>query len=225
MGRRRPLTSAKCLVEGTIDMLEQQAWQNLMIAMGFAANQETYQQLLAAYSETHRHYHNQSHIQACLQQLTECSQLIHHPHWVELALWFHDAIYKTRKSDNEQQSAQWAQHFIQQAGGDSTLAQSVYGAIMATKHHTQSKDALSRWVVDIDLSILGQNEENYMLFESNIRKEYFWVPKIIYQYKRKAILNAFLQRVRIYSNDYYHDKLDQQARHNMNKALANLRYI
>ena len=58
--------------------------------------------LLARYSEPHRRYHTLQHLAECFAAFDEIADLAQHPADVELALWFHDAIYDTRRSDNEQ---------------------------------------------------------------------------------------------------------------------------
>ena len=49
-------------------------------------------------------------------------------------------------------------------------------------------------VVDIDLSILGRNRQDYDLFEERVRKEYKWVPGPLYRRKRIEVLESFLKR-------------------------------
>src|SRR5262245_59080574 len=57
------------------------------------------------YSESHRHSHTIRHIEECLNEFDAVRHLATQPVAVELAIWFHDAIYDTHASDNEEQSA------------------------------------------------------------------------------------------------------------------------
>ena len=90
---------------------------------------------------------------------------------------------------------------------------------MATLHTSRCESRDEQLIVDIDLSILGCPEAVYEDFERNVRKEYKWVPGFIYRKKRKEILNSFLDRDRIYVNDFFFEKFEQQARINIQKAL------
>src|SRR5678809_692845 len=64
-----------------------------------------YEQLTDAYAEPHRCYHTQQHIAECLEEFDEARHLARDPVAIELALWFHDAVYNPRAADNEEQSA------------------------------------------------------------------------------------------------------------------------
>ena len=61
--------------------------------------------LLERYSEPGRHYHDARHVLACLQALDRYPGRIHNSNAIELAIWYHDAIYDPRASDNEARSA------------------------------------------------------------------------------------------------------------------------
>ena len=56
------------------------------------------------YQEAHRHYHNGHHIVVCLQAYDDAAVAIGADDAVEMALWFHDAIYTPGASDNEARS-------------------------------------------------------------------------------------------------------------------------
>ena len=80
--------------------------------LGIAPHADIYARLAATYREPHRHYHTAAHISACLDELDGARELASFPFEVEAALWFHDAVYDTRASDNEERSAQWAAAFF-----------------------------------------------------------------------------------------------------------------
>lgn len=78
-------------------------------------------------------------------------------------------------------------------------------------------------VVDIDLSILGRDAPRYDEFEQRVRKEYRWVPLVLYRRKRIEILESFLKRPRIYGTDHFHARYEEQARRNLQRAIQTLR--
>ena len=67
--------------------------------------QEVFDELDHCYSEAHRHYHNWSHISSCLNEWESARFMSVHPGALEMALWFHDAVYAPGAPDNEQLSA------------------------------------------------------------------------------------------------------------------------
>lgn len=197
-------------------------WLDLMSNFGFDMNKDTYSALEKSYSEKHRHYHNTSHITAVLKSLNESKVLTNHANELELALWFHDAIYKPLSSTNELDSANWAADFLKQNKADEDTINKVYQLIMATLHDCTPKESDDKLIVDIDLAILGSSKDVYDHFEKGVRKEYKFVPMALYSKKRKEILESFLSRERIYSHDYFYDKLEQSARDNIRGAIQSL---
>lgn len=67
-------------------------------------------------SEPHRKYHTLRDLDECCEKLDEVRALAQHPAEVELALWFHDAIYDVKRRDNEKKSADWARASALAAG-------------------------------------------------------------------------------------------------------------
>ncbi|WP_063890921.1 hypothetical protein [Thalassomonas viridans] len=202
--------------------MNESGWTELMASIGFAANMETYQALLASYSEKHRHYHNVSHIQAVLGHLQQSRHLAADYHAIAIALWFHDAVYKVFSATNELDSADWAVKFLAENGASQAFSERVHALIMATVHDAAPSDNDEKLMVDIDLSILGSSPQTYALFESGVRKEYKLVPDFIYKKKRKAILSRFLERESIYSHEHFYQQLEASARANISKAIQNL---
>lgn len=194
-----------------------------MTAFGLAENRLTYDALIKAYAEKHRAYHTFDHIAACLRHFDAVKDQIDHPLEVELALWFHDAIYKPFSSSNEKDSAIWAQEFFElNAYEDDEVVDRIFDLIMVTEHSGATKTRDEELMIDIDLSILGTAPEIYDQFEKNVRFEYKRVPGFMFRKKRKEILAEFLERDRIYHDPYFYDKLEEQARINLASAIKTL---
>ena len=142
---------------------------------------------------------------------------------VELALWFHDAVYQPQSITNEVDSANWAQHFLESCGATQEHSQRIYNHIIATKHDPQKLSKDSSFVVDIDLSILGRSQQKYQQFEQNIYLEYSWMPQPIFCRRRIEILEYFLMKSSIYNTEYFRGRYEKQARSNLLGAIEVLR--
>ena len=195
-------------------------WQTLMQSWGISPNEDVYQMLFEAYSEKHRRYHTVEHISATLRHLDDVVDLADSANEIEMALWFHDAVYKTVSSTNELDSAALVLDFLSSNGVSIAITDRVYKLVMATDHRMKAKGNDQLLIVDIDLSILGANELVFSQFEKNVRYEYRHVPNFLYSRKRKEILANFLQRDRIYQHDFFHEKLEKQARINLESAIG-----
>lgn len=193
-----------------------------MERLGFAGNKATFQKLLSHYSQKQRSYHNTHHIQSVLEHLEQAQHLADDADAIELALWFHDAIYKIFSSTNERDSADWAVAFIRDNNGGDGLAKKVHALIMATLHNGKPVGHDEQLMVDIDLSVLGCAPKMYAQFELWIRQEYRLIPRPIYNKKRKAILQGFLDRECIYAHPYFYEKLEGNARVNLSTAIVSL---
>lgn len=202
--------------------MNQDRWLMLMRSLALAPSLDIYEQLSRAYCETHRFYHTNEHINAMLKHFDHVLPMAEHPAEVELAIWFHDAIYKPLSSTNERDSAEWVKAFLISAGASENVVYRVYDLVMATMHNVELVGNDQHLIVDIDLAILGASETDYDVFERNVRKEYKWVPFFLYKKKRKEVLLSFLDRQRIYTLDYFYNKFEDVARSNLERAIAQL---
>jgi predicted metal-dependent HD superfamily phosphohydrolase len=78
-------------------------------------------------------------------------------------------------------------------------------------------------MVDVDLSILGRDEERFLEYEEQIQLEYAWVPKTVFVAKRLEVLGGFVARERIFSTEYFHARYERQARWNLAASINRLR--
>lgn len=176
--------------------------------------------MLARYGEPHRAYHTLQHLGECLQYFESLQLLPDHPAEVEIALWFHDAIYELRSSRNEADSAAWAYNALIAAGTLQASASRVRDLVLVTKHTGQPSSMDEHVLVDIDLSILGAPEKRFAEYEAQIRNEYAFVPDSLFKPKRREILTSFLARPAIYSTPDMHKQLERRARANLTQAVS-----
>jgi predicted metal-dependent HD superfamily phosphohydrolase len=196
-----------------------QVWRQVTTAVD---PQLVYQELVSRYSGPQRHYHNLTHLGECLAEFDSARQSPKEPLAVELAIWFHDAVYDPHAVDNEERSAELAKQSITQAGGTAELGRAVAALVLATKAHDPALHPDAPLLVDVDLSILGQPKVRFLEYEAQIRREYHWVPEKTFAAKRTEILERFLARKRIYSTDFFFAKYEQQARTNLQDSIRTL---
>src|ERR1044071_2302778 len=131
-------------------------WSELWRKLGVDKNpQPSFDELEARYNEPHRAYHNLAHIADCLEQCAAARQLAEAPLAVELAIWFHDAVYDPRAGDNEERSVELAARIGDELGLPGQLQHQVKHLILITKKHDRSADIDAALMADVDLSILG----------------------------------------------------------------------
>lgn len=111
--------------------------------------------------------------------------------FVEVALWFHDIIYDPKKNDNEKMSSEYAKAFLESINLAPDVISKIEHLIALTKHPSCPETCDEKYIIDIDLAILGLNKEHYDSYESSIRKEYGFVPTILYKRGRKKIKRRF----------------------------------
>lgn len=183
---------------------------------------ELMQQLLAAYREPQRRYHSLQHLTECLALLREHLDLAKQPGEVEIALWFHDAVYDVKASDNEQKSADWAARSLTEAGVSQEVIDRVVQLIMATRHAVLPQGRDQQLLVDIDLAILGSARERFLEYEQQIGEEYSWVPEVLFRHKRRAVLEEFMARSPIYNTAALRQQFERQAHDNLAFSLERL---
>ena len=204
-------------------MVELERWSRLWRNLGAEGDPGPVYELLSdLYSERHRAYHTLNHLSHCLDELEDARHLAEQPNQVEMALWFHDAIYDPKAKDNERRSAELCRRTAKEAGLPEAFARKVYDLVLATQHHGVPEGGDARLLVDIDLSILGRPTDAFDEYETNIRKEYHFVPQDRYRSARSAILRSFLNRPAIYSTDFFRQKYESRARANLERSLGYL---
>ena len=184
-----------------------------------APDDSLFTRLVECYSEPHRSYHTMQHLNECFAHLENVRSFAERADEIELALWFHDAIYDTRRQDNEERSAAWARDSVRGAGLSDDEASHVFELVMATRHNAVPVRRDAAVLVDIDLSILGSDTARFDEYERQVREEYSWVPDAMYRAGRRKILQSFANRESIYSTEYFRVGYEARARSNIGRSL------
>jgi len=182
------------------------------------------ERLLKCYSESGRHYHDARHVLKCLEVLDNFSGNVRDPDALELALWFHDAVYdpKAAPGANEFLSGElFRKEFQMLAGGHIDIEQ-VVRLITATRHHREPEDADEALIIDIDLGILGADSIRYDVYAEDVRKEYAHVEDEAFRKGRIEVIHSFLRRKSIYWTRHFRSYLEKKARENLERELVRL---
>ena len=187
-----------------------------------------WQDIATHYNEPQRAYHSLQHIQQLFEQFERIEQYLYEPHIMALALYYHDVIYEPTRSDNELKSAEYAIEALKDYLS-AEQCQHIYALIMMTANHQIDKladeDKISdaAYLLDMDLSVLGGSWSEYQQYAQAVRQEYAHVTKVNYRVGRITVLQKLLTHTTLYLTDYYHSRLEEQARDNIKREISFLR--
>lgn len=175
-------------------------------------------ELETAYNSPGRHYHTLRHIEQMLMLLDEVKEACTDPEAIRLAIFYHDIVYNAQRQDNEAQSATIARERLTTLGFRDV--DKVVALILATQKHEGSGDQDTNYLLDIDLNILGAAWPQYLAYVQQVREEYSIYPDEVYKPGRVQVLRHFLSAARIFKTDYFYQKLEAQARENLQKEIV-----
>jgi predicted metal-dependent HD superfamily phosphohydrolase len=180
--------------------------------------------LEAAYGEPHRRYHARVHIEQCLALLSQVPDLTDGERQVlTYAIWWHDAVYDPRASDNEARSAALAKADLREFDVSLHVRDEVARLILLTAGHTvEEGDRLGEILISIDLAILGAPPAAYDAYARAVREEYAHVPDDAWGQGRAAVLRRFLDAPVIYPDQGLRGSFEIPARANLARELAGL---
>lgn len=197
-------------------------WARTLSGDESTAAKTVYERLIELYGEPHRHYHTLNHIRHCLREFDRAAALMDDPDAVEMALWFHDAIYQPGAGDNERRSAdlfrQWADGCV-----DPVFRQRVDDLVMATVHRELPGWRDAGFVVDIDLSSFGLPWETFERDGRLIRAEFPEVADDQYYRGHLRFLVALQDRPTVFSTEFFQQRYEEVARENLARIIAGLR--
>lgn len=178
--------------------------------------------LLARWSEPQRHYHTPGHLLGLLNRVDELA-----PHHGEadldavlLAAWFHDAVYRPDRSENEERSAKLAERALPEAGVSPSRTAEVARLVRLTTDHDPAPDDVNGAVLcDADLAVLAGTPEEYARYAADVRREFAFLPPEEFDRGRTAVLRQLLGLPSLFHTVYGQDRWERVARRNLETEL------
>jgi predicted metal-dependent HD superfamily phosphohydrolase len=177
-------------------------------------------ELLERWGEPQRRYHTLDHLAEVLARTTELTAYAHDPDTVALAVWFHDAVYRPDRSENEERSADLAHRALTQAGVDADRTADVVRLVRLTvTHDPAAGDADGEVLCDADLAVLAGDPASYAAYAAAVRDEYAFVPDPDFRSGRAAVLRQLLDLPHLFRTPYGQEHWERTARRNLTTEL------
>lgn len=142
------------------------------------------------------------------------------PAAVRLAAWFHDAVYRPDRSENEERSAQLAERALTEAGVPEARTAEVARLVRLTVgHDPEPGDTNGEVLCDADLAILAETPAAYGRYAAAVREEYAFVPDQAFREGRSAVLRELLGLPRLFHTEHGQEQWEPRARQNLATEL------
>jgi predicted metal-dependent HD superfamily phosphohydrolase len=176
--------------------------------------------LLDRWSEPQRRYHTGDHLLAVLDRIEQLAGHAADPDTVRLAAWFHDAVYRPDRDENEERSARLAERALTEAGVPATRVAEVARLVRLTVTHDPAPgDRDGETLCDADLAVLAGSPEAYAHYAASVRQEYGFVPEDAFRRGRADVLRRLLSRDALFRTPYGREHWERAARHNVRAEL------
>lgn len=192
--------------------------------------------LLGRWREPHRHHHGERHLTEVLDAIGLLAASDADPDTatntdidtdtdieaVDLAAWFHDAVYAGRP-DDEERSAELARERLAAAGASDLLVAEVVRLVLLTRTHDPAPGDVNGAVLcDADLSVLGAAPPRYAEYVADVRAEYAHVDDAGWRTGRAEVLRHLLGLDPLFRTAAGRDRWERAARSNLAAELRDL---
>ena len=180
-------------------------------------------ELVAAYSDPSRGYHDTRHLSEVLDRLDELAGhgATYDATPVQLAAWFHDAVYDGER-DAEERSAAWAEVALAPVAPAPVVAEVVRLVRLTETHSPDDADANGCALSDADLGILAAPRERYDEYVAAVRREYAHLPDDVFSAGRADVLRALTEKPQLFHTAYARERWEAAARANIERELGTL---
>ncbi|MCW8884905.1 MAG: hypothetical protein OQK12_06575 [Motiliproteus sp.] len=193
-------------------------WQR-NVSSSEADASKVFEQLQQLYGQSHRHYHNASHIDFCLKWFDHYKHVVTDADAVELAIWFHDACYGLNPKGHEDASAQLFQQLSADAL-DPQRQQKICRLISATIHRTPAKDEEEALLIDIDLASFARPWPQYLRDTALCRAERSQLEEKEFCHCQVEFLQSLLARQTLYYSAPFRQHHESTARSNIERLIG-----
>lgn len=199
--------------------------------------------LLERWNSPERHHHDVRHLADMLKRLGTLAGETHHPDLVNLAAFYHGAVFSTSRRDtytrnggeDEVASAALARTELAELGIPEDNIDRICDLITGMKVRSRKgsedceKTTTSMEAIDIDLlalcdahlGSLAANPQRYAKYLDEIAEEYGHIPKMAFFRARRKIVRRLLDRRRLFSSPLGR-QWENQARENLQAELERL---
>lgn len=180
-------------------------------------------ELLAAYADPARGYHDTRHLTEVLERLDELgrSGVTFDEVPVLLAAWFHDGVYDGER-DAEERSAGWAEAALPGLVEPAVVAEVARLVRLTETHRPEPDDVDGGALCDADLAILASGPKRYEEYVATVRVDYAHVPDDLFVAGRTAVLRDLLSKPHLFHTAYARASWEAPARANIEAELARL---
>jgi predicted metal-dependent HD superfamily phosphohydrolase len=180
---------------------------------------DLYVELVSRWSEPHRHYHDVRHLAGTLEALDLLEDDAASSPVVQLAAWFHDAVYEGVAGVDEQQSADLAERMLGDLPGHD-VDEVVRLVLLTAGHDPQPGDAAGTALCDADLSILGALPGRYDVYVRDVRLDYSHIEDASWAVGRTAVLDSLLALNPLYRTPMGQELWQERAAANLTRERA-----
>jgi predicted metal-dependent HD superfamily phosphohydrolase len=199
---------------------QKQARAERLLARWPLPNRALATELLDRWAEPRRRYHDPRHLEHCLDALTELGGA---DPLVELAVWFHDAVYEGRPGADEEASARLAESRLAGVIAPADVAEVARMVRLTAGHEVGPEDQRGAYLCDADLAILGTSAEGYARYCRDVRVEYAEIPLDDFRRGRLRVLERLLALDPLYRTDRARELWAAAAERNLTREADRLR--
>lgn len=179
--------------------------------------------LLDRYDEPTRHYHDRRHLQEVLAGVGLLGGHAADVVAVQLAAWFHDAVYDPASTDNEEKSARLAEEMLLATPvAPSVIAEVARLVRLTSTHDPAREDGNGAVLCDADLAVLASDRHRYAEYAADVRAEYAALDDVTFRSGRAAVLQQLLRPSSLFRTPEGHRRWEAAARANIHRELESL---
>jgi predicted metal-dependent HD superfamily phosphohydrolase len=179
--------------------------------------------LLAAYADRSRHFHDTKHLSEVLARLDEIAAggTAFDDVPVRLAAWFHDAISDCER-DAEERSAARAEQALADLCPEPLVAEVARLVRLTETHAPEPGDANGAALSVADLAVLASEPARYAEYVAGVRREYAHITDEEWRVGRAELLRGLLAREPLFHTEHGHARWEEPARRNLAAELQQL---